>query len=229
MESRKMAHKKSAEIADSIFQTRLRKGGQRMRLTGRADLYERNGANLKQLNEMGSQVRTRALLSNRLRINDFLRAVGNVYGASVEEVRIGLSGEFLPEAVDGGQCASGGPTPHLVAVGQRVRIAEAALAELPSLRHRLKTGDGVGPPSPLPLRSLVDAVCVSGSDLNEVALKFGWYVRRPQKNGSLKTTIPKQQSQKLKAGLIEGLEAIETAWSEANIDISRLAGRLEVG
>ncbi|MCH2165649.1 MAG: hypothetical protein MK098_13490 [Marinovum sp.] len=40
---------------------------------------------------------------------------------------------------------------------------------------------------------------------------------------------PKQQSQKLKAALIDGLEVIEEAWSGANIDISQTVGGLEVG
>ncbi len=224
-----MGQKNTAEKAAKAFQDRLRQGGQRIRITGRADIYERRGAQLEQINDYGSQVKTRALLSNRIRISDFLRGVGNVYGASVEEVRIGPSGEFLPEVVDGGQCASGGITPHLVAVGQRVRIAQTALGEMPCLRHRVKSEMGVGPHRTLSYRELIDAVCVKGADLTEVALMFGWYVRRTQKDGTEKTSIPKQQSQKLKAALVDGLEVIEAAWSEANIDISRIVGGLEVG
>lgn len=224
-----MGRKNTAEKAAKAFQSRLRQGGQRMRITGRADIYERRGAQLEQINDYGSQVKTRALLSNRIRMNDFLRGVGNVYGASVEKIRIGLSGEFLPEVVDGGQCASGGITPHLVAVGQRVRIAQTALGEMPRLRHRVKSEMGVGPHRTLTHRELIDAVCVEGADLTEVALMFGWYIRRTEKDGAEKTLIPKQQSQKLKAALIDGLEAIEAAWSQADIDISWIVGGLEVG
>ena len=178
------------------------------------------------------------MLSNRIRISDFLRGVGNVYGAWVEEVRIGPSGIFLPEVVDGRQYASGGITPHLVAVSQRVRIAQVSLAEMPRLRHRVKAEMGAepeagknrpGPHRTLTHRDLIDAVCVKGADLTEVALMFGWYVRRIQKDGAGKPSIPKQQSQKLKAALVDGLEAIEAAWTEANIDIHRIVSGLEVG
>jgi hypothetical protein len=187
------------------------------------------GTSIRQINDAGVRVQTRALLSNRIKISNYLRGVGNVYGASVEEVRIGPSGEFLPEVVDGGQYASGGITPHLVALGQRVRIAQTALGEMPRLRHRVKSEVGAGPHRTLTHRELIDAVCVEGADLTEVALMFGWYVRRTQKDSTEKTSIPKQQSQKLKAALVDGLEVIEAAWSAANIDISRIVGGLEVG
>lgn len=219
-----MGQKKAADRAADLFASRLRKGGQKIRLSGRADLYERDGRHLLQVNDVGSQVKVRGILSNRIRIKDELRNIGNMYGACVEEIRIGLSGDFLPEVVDGGKGASGGITPHLVAIRETVRIAEVALGEMPIIRHRV-TGKGhSGAHHPIQTRALVDAVCVAGSDLTEIAIVSGWFVKREGR-----TIVPKQQSQKLKSALVDGLEAIKSAWSDANVDVARFPINLEVG
>jgi hypothetical protein len=224
-----MARKGAARKVAGLLRPTLNQGGQVARLTGRADIYERHGTRLEQINTPGVKVKTRVLLSGRIRLNDTLRGVGNVYGASAEEIRIGLSGEFLPEIVDGGQKSAGGITPHLVAVAQRVRFAQAALADLPTIRHRATSQQGAGPHRPLTHRDLIDTVCVEGTELTEIALRYGWYIRGLRKDGTPKYTIPKQQSQKLKAALVDGLEAIETTWRAEGIDISGLVGGVEVG
>jgi hypothetical protein len=224
-----MGKDKPADRASRLFNERLRQGGQRLRMTGSADLYQRRGPTAERINVLGRTVRTRAILSSRIHLSNYLRGVGNIYGAYVEEMQAGPSGDFLREFVDGGKVASGGITPHLLEVSDRVRIARAALAELPPLRHRAKRQPGSGRHEAMTHRQLIDAVCVQGDDLAYVAIEFGWYVRKPQKDGAGPVCIPKQQSQKLKAGLEAGLEAIEAAWRAASIDVSRIIGGLEVG
>ena len=209
---------------DDAFQKQLTKGGQRIRITGRANLYERRGTQLEQINDYGSPVKTRPILSNRIRIADHLRGIGNLYGAYVEQLTIGGSGEFLADKVDGGQHGTGGTSPHLVAISQEVKIAQSALRELPLIRHRRKSEISAGPHRALSHRELIDAVCVEGKDIAEVALIFGWYVQKPTQS----ITIPKQQSQKLKTALIEGLKAIDTAWGGSNTDVTLFEG-LEIG
>ncbi|WP_166418967.1 hypothetical protein [Cochlodiniinecator piscidefendens] len=130
----------------------------------------------------------------------------------------------MPEVVDGGQQSAGGITPHLIAVGQRVQIAQQGLATLPDLRHRARSSDECGAHQPISYRVLIDSVCVFGVDLAELALRKGWFVKRDGKH-----TIPKQQSQKLKAALVEGLEAVRISWKDANIDVSKMVEGVEVG
>ena len=219
-----MARRRTINQAAEVFNQRLKQGGQRIRITGRADIYERKGAELNQIND-GARVKTRALLSNRIQLSGYMRGIGNVYGSSIEEMQMGLSGEFLPEVVDGGKSSTGGITPHLVAISERVTIAQRALSQLPAIRYRAKATTTAGPHRMISHRQLIDAVCVRGSDMNEIALTFGWFVKDPV--GAIK--VPKQQSQKIKAGLIDGLEAIEQAWTDESIDVSHMIVGLEIG
>lgn len=217
---------KKAADAEKAFQNRLRQGGQKIKLTGKADIYERRGETLAQINSLGSRPKTRAILSNRLQLSNHLRGIGNLYGASVELLHIGPSGDFLREVVDGGQVATGGTSPHILEASQRVQIAQAALSSLRVLRHKPNSGFDVGAHRPIRLLDLINLVCVQGADVREVAITNGWFIR---KGNSDQISIPKQQSQKLKAALVEGLKAIDDAWAEADIWADPSMSGIEVG
>lgn len=164
----------------------------------------------------------RFLMSARLDVNDELRAVGNLYGGSVQlaEYGHGVDRSFVQEAVDGGKHATGGVTPAMIDAMQIAKIARAAMDQQPSLHHRTASRKfKSGPHLVFPLRSLADMICVYGLDITEAATRAGWWL---ENRDSGKRFVAKQQSQKLKAGLITALETIDAAFQDHGIDARRM-------
>lgn len=227
--AQKKEHETPEERAEREWLETLRRGGQRARITGTAEIYQRRGSQLERVTQMGAKARARPIMSNRIALSDHLRAVGNAYGGWLEECRLGLSGDSLKEVVDGGQVMSGGISVAQLESRQRVRIARRAMADLPALRHDARqrydeAGNTlVGAHEPIARASLVDAICAYGSDITEVALKTGWFVIRDGK-----PHVPKNQAEKLKTALFEALEAISLAWEEAGIDTFSLSDGVEI-
>lgn len=238
------------EQREAAFAQAIRDGGARLSLQGSANIYDarpdpkvvkedpasREAAPRALLKEqIAHSVGVRPILSPSIKLSARLRAVGNFYGASVEQGQIGLSGEFLPEVVDGGKGATGGISPHLAEIRHRVLVANAALRQLPDITHRAapKMVDGqqvVGPHGTITPHLLVAGVCAYGVTITEIALRAGWWKLARDKDGQgWRHTLPKQQSQKLKAALENALTAIDDAWIAIGIDAWRYCGGVDVG
>lgn len=172
---------------------------------------------------LGHSNLARFLMSSKLSMRDQLRAVGNLYGGMVQLSELGHGNTFAQESVDGGKHgAGGGVTPAMIEARQIAGIAQQCMKGLPVIRHRANSRKyRVGSHSPISARQLVDLICVHQFDMKEVAMRFGWWVEVQSKNAKLQR-IPKQQSQKLKAALIDALEAIDEAFQEYGIDAQRI-------
>lgn len=115
-------------------------------------------------------------MSSRLQIPDGLRSVGNLYGASVQVASIGSGNPFAQEVVDGGKHgATGGITVHMIESLQIAKIAQTRMAIMPALHHNAHSKTcKLGSHTMIPVRKLIDAICVEGLDVVEVAMRAGW-------------------------------------------------------
>ncbi len=163
----------------------------------------------------------RFLMSSKLVIRDELRAVGNYYGGSVQLAELGHGNTFAQEAVDGGKHgAGGGVTPAMIEARQIADVAQRCMKDLPVIRHRANSRKfKMGAHRNILARQLVDAICIHQFEITEVAMRFGWWAQRSDTGTQF---IPKQQSQKLKAALVDALEAIDEAFQEFGIDAQRI-------
>ncbi len=222
--------KRASEIKDQQKQakkdfSRIASKGARRSLVSGQVLYERKptetGVKDERLTYLDRSNDARFLMSARLNVRDELRAVGNLYGGSVQLAEMGHGNSFAQESVDGGKHgAGGGVTPSLIEARQIADIAQHCMKSLPAIRHRansrkMKTGAHLN----IPARQLVDAICVHGYEITEVAIRFDWWAKRAETGV---TFVPKQQSQKLKAALIDALSAIDEAFQEHGIDARRI-------
>lgn len=189
-------------------------------LTGRR-IREGENAPLERVTYLDRTNEARFIMSSRLSIDDELRAVGNFYGGSVQLAEMGHGNSFAQESVDGGKHgAGGGVTPAMIEARQIADIAQRCMKDLPIIRHRVNSKKfKVGEHSKITARQLVDPICVHGFDVTEVAMRFGWWAQRSDTGTRF---IPKQQSQKLKAALVDALEAIDEAFQEFGIDAQRI-------
>lgn len=224
MSSTDLENKKTSGTDAAAFAKKLSEGGQNLRIDGRADIYDVKTKNGKTEREHVAYTKVRPILSSKIQLPDRLRIVGNLYGSSVEILNTGLSGEFLPVVVDGGKSNIGGPQEYLAEVRRRVRIANEALKELPDIRHRVapRVVDGVsqvGSHGVIPPYIFVQALCVYGMGVTEIAFRAGWWSMR---NG--RKILPKQQGQKLKAALGNALDRVDWAWSAEGIEAQLIAG-----
>lgn len=232
-QGRKKQSELDAEVrraaADRAFASKLAEGGQGIRLDGRADIYDVTMRHDKIVREHLGYTKVRPILSSKIQLPDQLRIVGNLYGSSVEILQTGLSGEFMPVVVDGGKTNTSGPQEYLVEVRRRVQIADQALKGLPDIRHRVspRVLDGVsqvGSHGIIPQHIFVQALCVYGMGVTEIAFRAGWWSLR-----SGVKVLPKQQGQKLKAALRDALETVDEAWSAEGIEAQLIAGRISCG
>lgn len=189
-------------------------------LTGRR-IRDGENAPLERITYLDRCNDARELMSAQLNIRDSLRTVGNLYGHSVLLADHGHGNAFAQETVDGGKHgAGGGVTPAMIEARQIADIAQRCMAKLPVIRHRVNSQKfRMGPHEAIPARGLIDPICVYGYQVREVAFRNGWWVEN--KDTKLRK-VPKQQSQKLKAALIDALEAIDTAFQEFGIDAQRI-------
>ena len=227
-EQRAIDQERREKKRETAFHAELRKGGQRRHFQSGTVLYERKGTpsgrnRSERVTYLDRASDARQLMSHRLVINDGLRSVGNLYGGSVQMASLGVGTSFASESVDGGRHATGGVTLHMIEAQEIARIAQTRLATLPMIRHAQRSREEAGPHKIITPRELVDAVCVEGMDIKELAFRSGWWVNRNNK-----TILPKQQSQKLKAALISALEEIDDALAEKGIDARRILGVVEV-
>ncbi len=201
----------------------------------RAEIYERHKG---RLNHIASSAGTRGVTSPKIILTPGQRGVANYYGACMERREAGtpLGGE-LREAVDGGPYGS-----HIPAIGAMeaqhcLDVSWRVLREAAPLVYAPRSSMLVGPHHPIPIRHLVDAVCVYGADIGSVAKRAGWWVEKTlTKTRSDKSkyevtvqTLPKQQSQKVKAALVDALDAMGEAWIAEEVHIPRWVGTIEVG
>lgn len=163
----------------------------------------------------------RYLMSARLMIDDDLRAVGNLYGGSVQLTEYGHGGDrsFVQEAVDGGKHATGGMTPALIHALEVVKFARNAMNQLPPLHHRAASRKfKAGPHLVFPIAKLADMICVFGLDITEAATRAGWWL---ENRDTGKRFVANQQTQKLKAGLVLALETMDQTFQDHGIDARR--------
>lgn len=221
---------KKQDKREEAYNRRMAAGGARRSFVSGQVLFEDKpglvGSSQERITYLDRCNDARFLMSARLTIRDELRAVGNLYGGSVQLAELGHGNTFAQESVDGGKHgAGGGITPAMVEAQQIANIAQAAMRDLPTIRHKARSSKfRMGPHQTMTARSLVDPICVHGFDLTEVAMRFGWWVQH-EDSGNPK--IPKQQSQKLKAALVAALEAINEALHDHGID-ARLIGVVKV-
>lgn len=189
-------------------------------LTGRR-IRKGENAPLERVTYLDRCNETRDFMSAKLGIPDTLRSVGNLYGHSVLLAEHGHGNAFAQETVDGGKHgAGGGVTPSMIEARQIAGIAQHCMKSLPIIRHRTNSRKyKMGPHNNLSARGLIDPVCVYGYQLREVAMRYGWWVENKE---TKLQKVPKQQSQKLKAALVDALEAIDEAFQEFGIDAQRI-------
>ena len=184
-------------------------------------IYERANGKLEPVS-LGAGAR--GVTSPKIVLSPVQRGIANYYGSCVEMLETGGgSGDFLKEAVDGGRASSDGGLLHMASVRDCVNLSRRVLAEAGTLSYRPRSASEMGSHSPIQIRALVDAVCVYGADLTELARACGWYVVR----GKVKV-VPKQQSQKIKAALSGALDAMGEAWIDEGVDVPRWVGTVEV-
>lgn len=165
---------------------------------------------------------TRGVLSPRITLSPLHRGIGNLYGASVEQLDAGgvPAVGLMRESVDGGRVNTDGPMVSLTDARDRVRVARAMMKVLPDLTYSPRSSKKVGLHKPIKVRTLVDAVCVHGIKLETIAKAHGWGLLgapSPAQPKPLIVEVPKQQSQKIKAGLTDALDEIYDAWKEMEI------------
>ena len=173
-------------VGGSITQTdkayrRLAERGARRSLVPGQVLYERKpvatGVKDERLTWLNYANDTRYIMSARLSIDDGLRTVGNLYGGSVQLAEHGHAHSFAQEYVDGGRHGSGGGIiPAMTEAREIAGIAQHCVKSLPVLRHRVNSRKfRMGEHRDIRTRQLVDAICVYGFELTEVAMRFGWW------------------------------------------------------
>lgn len=190
-----------------------------------AALYEYHGAKLDRLTAVDHSNEVRFIMSNRIKIDPELRAIGNYYGACVETLMAGRSGEAIPVFVDLSSKPSTGVADYMLMVRETVQAAEFALNGMNNLTFEPHGKAQRGPHDPIPMRVLIDGICVFGCDIADVAQKYGWWVRRDRKGPK---SVPDKQTRKLKAGLILGLHRVRENWDRAGITVSGDMANLEV-
>lgn len=200
------------------------RGGARRSLYGGQTLHEPTGGDKPtiRVTYQDRHNEARFIMSSRIAISPGLRSVANLYGHSVLMVGLGPGHEFAQEAVDGGKNgANGGPALRQIQAAQVARVAQICLNKMPAITHRANSGKfQQGAHRPIPVRKLVDGICVCGYDISEVALRAAWW----QKKDTDLPFVPRPQSKKLKAALIAALEAIDEEFQDHGIDARGLVG-----
>lgn len=204
------------------FWSKIRKGGGRASLEAGHVIYQPTGGESVRVTYLDRTNDVRPLISNRLKVPDHLRAVGNFYGDAVLISTYGPGKPFAQEALDGG-VRSEGVSFLMVQGAQCARIAQECMARLPALTHRCNTKAARGPHDPIAVRALVDGVCVRSQGIAEIALRAGWWVQ-----GKRHAVVHDKQASKLRNGLIAALEAIDEVWIGHGIDARRIVGIAEV-
>lgn len=194
-----------------------------------AAIYERRRGKLEPVSLSAQAV---GVTSPKLVLTPMRRGVANYYGACVERVSSGAwAVGRLRVAVDSGK-AGGHGSLALVELRRAVVVAQAALRAMPPLSYLPRSSYPIGPHEPIRRTLLVDAVCVYGHELDSVARAFGWFTLRDETRAGEPATvkvIPKQQRQKIKAGLEEALDAITDAWTTEGVRVPAWVGSVEVG
>lgn len=208
----------------------------------RAIIYEREAS----LEDGGGRTKTveeynpagyatvRGILSPKISLTPLQRGVGNLYGMSVEQLEAGgVSGvNMLQDAVDGGKANIDGPMGSIMDVRNRVRVARAMLNVMPDLTYSPRSAKRMGVHKPIKIRTLVDAICIYGMKMETVAKVHGWGVLGLPSEAHPKPPvieIPKQQSQKIKAGLVDALDGVLDAWEDMGVELPKWIFDVDVG
>jgi hypothetical protein len=215
----------------------LLKGGQKVFQQATAEIHDRVGYQedgkplLERQTGAGMVTKVHQLLDPRLDITDAQRAVGNCFGAYVEEVQSGGRGkEFLREYVDSSSTGGGGFSENLAHKARMVGVATSALQETEPFTY--KTGKArkcaMGPHNKVPALRLALWVCAEQRTLSQVALAHGWY-RIPVKNGKWGSKkVPDRQRKALTGHLRTVLDIINDAWDAGGYQVPAQFGQIVV-
>jgi hypothetical protein len=166
------------------------------------------------------------LLSPKLKLTPYQRAVGQCYGAYAETVTIAGSSEFLREHVDGGSAGAGGVTERQIEMLRMVSSARKAVQRLAAFKYPVGPARGdkrVGRHAPIPAIEIMDSVCIFAWTLTALAVSHEWIVER---NGQM--VVPDRQRKALAANLAEVLDAVADAWDARGFRVPAHFGQIEV-
>ncbi|MBO9398746.1 hypothetical protein J7400_18900 [Shimia sp. R9_2] len=209
-------------VSNRQVREQLKKGGQRVFSSAKAEIYDKQGARLDRQTAAGIDTNVHQLLDPRLPLTDAQRAVGNCFGAYTQELLAGGRGSnILRERVDSTPTGAAGVSEGLVYRSQMVACAVKVLQAAPKITYKVGTARNcvMGNHKPISCLELASKVCTQQRTLSQVAITFGW-VRIPVKDGQWQSPkVPDRQRKHLSQALADTIDMISDAWEEGGYKV----------
>lgn len=192
----------------------LRKGGQRVKHSATAEIFDRSGPRLDRQTGAGMRTHVHQLLDPRLDVTQSQRAVGNYFGTLYEKAMGGDGKEFLREYVDSSSKGGGGYSEQKAHQMRMLACAAGALTRASAFTYPVGKARGckLGKHAPIKPLDLAQAVCAHQRTLSDVAIRQGW--TRTPLDGPKKglPQVPDRQRKAIAAALRDTLDIIADAW-----------------